>query len=329
MLRLVLTPDDLARVRFEAHPGPLVDAALAARALRRPPAAPLAHWRVATLPALGTRAGPLLALTPPTGPTCTFVQPICRDLDTGLELVRSAPVSIMRAEIADLAAPATGWLRRLADGDRDARADLRAAAARVYAACVAPVATHLAADREADVSRRCAELGESGLASTLPGLHPSLELRGHELLVRRPFRFTYRSDGLGLVLVPSPFLVDEVRVAATPGEPIVIFYPTGTPVPGRDGEPPDDPLARLLGGTRAAVLRAVGTGCGTVELARRVRSSPATASEHAAALRAAGLVATSRAGRGVRHRITPLGARLLHRTAPAGELRPATPPPRS
>jgi DNA-binding transcriptional ArsR family regulator len=339
VLRLVLTPADLARVRFEAHPGPLVDAALAARALRRPPAAPLAHWRAATLPALGHRARPLLALTPPTGPTCTFVQPMCRDLDTGLELVRSTPVRTMRAEIADLAAPATGWLRRLADGDRDARADLRAAAARVYAACVAPVATHLAADREADVSRRCAELGESGLASTLPGLHRSLELRGHELLVRRPFRFTHRSDGLGLVLVPSPFLVDEVRVAATPGEPIVIFYPTGTPVPGRDGEPtpvpgrdgepPDDPLARLLGGTRAAVLRAVGTGCGTVELARRVRSSPATASEHAAALRAAGLVATTRAGRGVRHRITPLGARLLHRTAPAGGLRPATPPPRS
>ncbi|MDQ7904441.1 winged helix-turn-helix domain-containing protein [Phytohabitans sp. ZYX-F-186] len=326
VLRIVLTPGDLARVRFEAEPGPLVDTGLAARALRRPPAAPLVHWHAAIRPALGERAGPLLALTPPAGPTCSFVQPICADLDAGLDLVRAAPAQVMREEIADLVTPPTGWLRRLAGGDRAARADLRAAAAQVYAAGVAPVAAHIAADREADVSRRSAELGVSGLASALHGLHRTVELRGHELLVRRPFSFTHRSDGGGIVLVPSPFLVDEVRVVAGPGQPTVIFYPTGTPLPSRDGEAPEDALARLLGGTRAAVLRAVGTGCGTVELARRVRSSPATASEHAAALRAAGLVATTRAGRGVRHWLTPLGAQLLHRTTrPASSTRPPSP----
>ncbi len=317
MLRIVLTPADLASVRFEADPGPLVDAGLAARALRRPPAAPLAHWHAATRPALGYRGRPLLALTPPAGPTCSFVQPMCGDLEAGLDLVQTAPADVMREEIADLITPPTGWLRQLAGGDRAARAELRAAATRVHAAGVAPVAAHLAADREADVSRRSAELGASGLASTVRGLHRSVELHGHELLVRRPFAFTHRSEGGGIVLVPSPFLVDEVRVAAGPGEPTVIFYPTGTPLPSRDGDAPDDALARLLGGTRAAVLRAVGTGCGTGELARRVRSSPATASEHAAALRAAGLVATTRAGRGVRHWLTPLGAQLLHRTRSA------------
>jgi DNA-binding transcriptional ArsR family regulator len=328
VLRIMLTPADLASVRFEADPGPLVDAGLAARALRRPPAAPLAHWHAATRPALGDRSRPLLALTPPAGPTCSFVQPICPDLDAGLDLVQGAPARVMREEIADLLPPPTGWLRRLSGGDRVARAELRTAVARVHAAAVAPVAGHLAADREADVSRRSAELGASGLAPAVQGLHRTVELRGHELLVRRPFAFTHRSDGRGLVLVPSPFLVDEVRVVAGPDEPTVIFYPTGTPLPSRDGEPVEDALARLLGGTRAAVLRAVGTGCGTGELARRVRSSPATASEHAAALRAAGLVATTRAGRGVRHWLTPLGAQLLHRTALPAGVRPATPPPR-
>ncbi|MEV6493544.1 winged helix-turn-helix domain-containing protein [Actinoplanes sp. NPDC051633] len=318
MMRIVLRPADLARVRFELDPGPMVDAGLAARALQRPPAATLAHWHAATRPALGAGAGPLLALAPPTGPTCGFVQPLCRDLEASLDMIQHAPVRRIRPEIQDLLPPPTGWLRSLADGDRDARADLRVAAARMYAAGVAPVAAHLATDREADVARRSAALGASGLGSALHGLHPSVELRGQELLVRRPFTFTHRSDGLGIVLVPSPFLVDEVRVATEPGEPTVIFYPTGTPLPSRDGAASEDALARLLGGTRAAVLRAIGTGCGTVELARRVRSSPASASEHAAALRAVGLVATTRTGRGVRHWLTPLGAQLLHRAAPAG-----------
>jgi len=314
VLRIVLSPADLAGVRFEADPGPLVDAGLAARALRRRPAAPLAHWHAATRPTLGDRAGPLLALTPPTGPTCTFVQPICADLDAALDLVETAPARVMREEISDLLPPPTTWLRRLCDGDRHTRAELRTAAARVHSVAVAPVADHIAADREADISRRSAQLGASGLAAALHGLHRTVELRGHELFVRRPFDFTHRSDGRGIVLVPSPFLVDEIRVSTEPGHPTAIYYPTGTPLPGRDGEASADALARLLGGTRAAVLRAVGTGCGTVELARRVRSSPATASEHAAALRAAGLVATTRAGRGVRHWLTPLGAQLLHRT---------------
>lgn len=91
--------------------------------------------------------------------------------------------------------------------------------------------------------------------------------------------------------------------------------PIGAPPPNNI-EDRDDPLARMLGGTRAAVLRAVRTGCGTVALSRRIGSSPATASEHVAVLRAAGLLATERVGRGVRHRLTPLGAQVVRRSTP-------------
>jgi DNA-binding MarR family transcriptional regulator len=72
-------------------------------------------------------------------------------------------------------------------------------------------------------------------------------------------------------------------------------------------------LASLIGRTRARVLAAIGAAAGptTTEIARRLRISPASASEHAYALRAAGLIRTERAGTGVAHRITPLGRALL------------------
>jgi DNA-binding transcriptional ArsR family regulator len=51
----------------------------------------------------------------------------------------------------------------------------------------------------------------------------------------------------------------------------------------------------------------------TSELALTLGISVASASTHAKTLRAAGLVATRRAGKAVRHVATPLGLRLLRR----------------
>ncbi|GLI02301.1 helix-turn-helix domain-containing protein [Phytohabitans aurantiacus] len=324
MLRIVLTADDLTRVRFEAAPGPLVDAGLAARALRRRPVPALANWRAAVAPAITPAVHPLLALNPPAGPTCTFVEPLAAELAAGLESLDTVPAERRREEIADLRTAPTAWLKALASGDRSARADLARAATRMHEVAVAPVAAHLAADREADIGRRAAELGTGGLAAAVSGLHRTLRLRGQVLEVERPFDYEHRSGGTGVLMLPSPFLVDEVRIGWSEGEPLRIHYPTGTPLPGHPDAAPADPLARMLGGTRAAVLRAVGTGCGTVALARRVGASPASASEHVTVLREAGLVATARVGRGVRHWLTPLGAQLLR----AQLVRRSTPPPR-
>jgi len=59
--------------------------------------------------------------------------------------------------------------------------------------------------------------------------------------------------------------------------------------------PLPDTLAAMLGPTRAAVLRALRKPHGTAELAKAVRISPASASEHAKVLRDASLIETSRA----------------------------------
>jgi DNA-binding MarR family transcriptional regulator len=59
-------------------------------------------------------------------------------------------------------------------------------------------------------------------------------------------------------------------------------------------------------------LQAVADGaCTTSELADRSGSSTSSASQHAAVLRAAGLVVTRRHGSAVLHTLTPLGTRFL------------------
>lgn len=181
MLRIELTAEDLVRVRFEMAPGPLVDVGQASPALRRRPVAPLAHWHTATAPRVDRRVHPLLALTPPTGTTCGFVEPLCPDLATGLERARAAPTARMRLDLADLPGRGTPWLLGLAGGDREARADLMAAISRLYAAGVAPVAQQLAADREADVARRAADLAAEGLRATVARLHRTVRINGRTL----------------------------------------------------------------------------------------------------------------------------------------------------
>ncbi|WP_229403573.1 ArsR/SmtB family transcription factor [Micromonospora okii] len=93
--------------------------------------------------------------------------------------------------------------------------------------------------------------------------------------------------------------------AGTPGNPDIAWPPPPVDAAG------DGSLAALLGGTRAAVLTAVGAGCGTTELARRVGVSAATASQHASVLRAAGLIDTRRTGGAVLHTLRPLGRYML------------------
>jgi DNA-binding transcriptional ArsR family regulator len=76
---------------------------------------------------------------------------------------------------------------------------------------------------------------------------------------------------------------------------------------------PLPPGARqLVQRRRARALRAIGDGATTTTgLAQRLGVTPPTASEHAAALRNAGLITTRRSGRKVHHQLTAIGANLV------------------
>jgi DNA-binding transcriptional ArsR family regulator len=73
-------------------------------------------------------------------------------------------------------------------------------------------------------------------------------------------------------------------------------------------EPPGS-LRAAFGANRARVLACVATGATTSQIAGRLGSSPASASEHASVLRGAGLVTSRRLGPAVLHTLTPLGRR--------------------
>lgn len=143
-----------------------------------------------------------------------------------------------------------------------------------------------------------------GPAAVLGGLTPGIRWRGEVLEMDHWRDEEIRPAGRGLMVIPGVFWRGPgLRVADLPCPALV--YPIAT------GVPDIDPLARLLGPTRAKVLLAIVTGPSTSGLARLTGISAASASEHAAVLRDSGLVATGRRGRAVRHRLTPLGLALL------------------
>ncbi|WP_374224461.1 ArsR/SmtB family transcription factor [Streptomyces sp. ISL-94] len=94
---------------------------------------------------------------------------------------------------------------------------------------------------------------------------------------------------------------------------MALAYPAGRGLPlvPDEGGAPDDPLAGVLGRTRLALLRSLDQARTTTGLARRIGISNATASAHASALRAAGLITTTRTGRSVRHTRTALAELLF------------------
>src|SRR6266700_3952845 len=99
MLRVHMTAEDLLRTRFASQPAPLVEIGLAVATLQgRDPV--FGSWR-------RSATGPL------------FLDPITTGLAEGLELVQSAPVSLVSEELRRVSAARspTPWLRLVAARD--------------------------------------------------------------------------------------------------------------------------------------------------------------------------------------------------------------------
>ena len=208
--------------------------------------------------------------------------------------------------------PAPSWLRSLMDGDREAMETVVRALRDFYLACIAPYWSRIVATFQADVAERIPVLATRGLAGVLNTLHDDLAWRDNTL-VRSWRTGDYSLGGRGLQLLPSalwtgpPLLSGHLRESG--GNALI--YPAQSPVPIYRASQSCD-LAGLMGHTRAAVLEALRTPRSTAELAASAGTSAPSASEHAAALRASGLVQTVRRGRGVNHSLTPLGRSLLN-----------------
>lgn len=130
-----------------------------------------------------------------------------------------------------------------------------------------------------------------------------------------PVDHTVDLNGRGLTLVPSYFCWRKPVALADPSLPPTVVYPVEHR-PATTGRVSDEPLAALVGSSRAAVLDVIGIGATTSQVARRVGISPATASHHATVLRNAGPITTDQRANHVLHSLTRLGEDLLARRSP-------------
>ncbi|MBM0233648.1 helix-turn-helix transcriptional regulator [Micromonospora sp. STR1_7] len=321
MLRLQLGPADLCRVRFADRLHPVGTALLAGQWLRDPTV-------VAMAPALAERAvavegtgvaqaatAVLRHLLPDRGRLPDFVTPFdgLESVAAGLEAIRATPARRVRAEVTEAYADTTvtPLRRRFAAADPEVL-DLFGGAVRTwFDAVLAPHWPDLVSAYRQHVTCASQRLARYGLGGLFAGLHPAIRWREPVLEVQTWWSGDRTGTGHGVMLLPSPLAGPRPRVLVEPGHPILLVYPA--PMPLVSAAHAGDSLGRLLGTTRALVLRRLADegGLTTTALSRVVGVSLSSASEHATALRAAGLIASEREGGAVRHHLTPLGAQLL------------------
>ncbi|MER5357885.1 helix-turn-helix domain-containing protein [Streptomyces sp. NPDC002785] len=320
MLRIHMSGVDLSRVRMATRPDALWETILSFHRLRdRRGSTVFGKWRTETRPRLSGEVRLLATVIPPRGYFPDFLTPSQESsepygFDAGIEALRDTPLRRIRAELALLSAE-----RREAGRTPDGRAEvlgrLIGALRSYHRAAIEPYWPHIQASVEADRAVRGRALLDGGAEELLASLPPMIRWRAPVLEADYPVDRELRLDGRGLLLQPSYFCRVTPVVHRDPQLPPVLVYPvthSRAPVFAEPGPW----LGRLLGNTRSTILRAIGNGCTTSELARRAGVSLASASQHACVLREAGLIHTLRHGSSVLHTLTPLGGSLLRGGAP-------------
>ena len=320
-LRYVLDETDLSYIRFGISP--LVEMTLSLRSFVDPGRFPfhlpwLRHTasvrsrldEEALRACVDARLWTLDFLSPtPTSPV--------GDIGRELGALRSLDAAIVARDIAAL------------HGDHPPEAltgDPGAACDRIVAAltgywdlCFAPFWPRMRERLEADVVHRAREMSTSGLAGMFAGISDRIRLEGSVVTVRLTAATTDRrieTRGAGLTMVPS-FFTKGGSVPIEDDAPPMIMYPcrgVGA-LWGRARPASPRALVELIGSARTAVLLALDEPDSTTGLARRSGVTASAAGQHLRALREAGLLTSSRAGRSVLYERTDLGDALVSQAA--------------
>jgi DNA-binding transcriptional ArsR family regulator len=325
VIRIHFTADDLADVRFAPRPAPLQVLHTALMRLTFAGDDPLlARWRqrmLRTAPEPMPRIGDLV----PDRYAPSFLDVFDDTLPEALETLRSARLGVVRAELArayaGLRAPVPAWVRGLHAGDAGARELLLRAERTAFDHVVRPVWPVVQDLHRAELARHALALAENGTGATLAALVPGArwgkgvwELDDGTLAGDSDVR-KVDVDGRGVVLMPTFHWAGGPLVADLPGRPVVVTYPAGSGLPPTPHGAGTEGALAAVGRTRAEILQLLAQERTTGELARALGVSAPTVSAHAAALRAAGLVTTTRDGRAVKHRRTATATLLLGRHA--------------
>jgi DNA-binding transcriptional ArsR family regulator len=312
-LTIHFTAEDLARVRVVRGPDPMWEMLLSLHLLQSGDGAVVfGPWKKRVRRRLRETVELVPWLAPPVGYSPDFLTPA----GGGVDAVLSTPRHRLGTDLGRLAStrPVPDWVGRLARGERAALDRLGTDLHAYHRLALAPHWDHIRSRVDADRAVRAGHVLDGGSERLLERLHPDVRWEPPALRVRygggdRELRL----DGRGLLLVPSFFCWHDPITLLDPELPPVLVYPVERELGWHD--PGDRPghrtLTALLGRTRAVVLESVADRCTTGELARRLGISPASASEHATVLRAAGLVTTSRDRNMSRHALTALGRAVL------------------
>ncbi|MFC0002594.1 ArsR/SmtB family transcription factor [Micromonospora siamensis] len=274
---------------------------------------------IARRPEVAARIRPLRELARPRRWLPDFLTPAAVHPDVTLEeqldQIGATPPEVVVRDLLSTTprAPLSGFGQALLAEPRELLPSLVDALRAWHDEAIMPDWPRLRALLEADVAHRAVQLAEGGAGRVLDQLHPSLRWLGDRVVSDDPFERDFDLGGRGLTLNPGVFhggrvlwnLLEESMPAGT--------YPVravGT-LWERSPAPPGDPLARVVGSGRAALLHLLDSPATTTDLARRTGLSGGSVSQHLAALHAAGLVVRTRRGRYVFYRNTEAATVLL------------------
>ncbi|MFI6606119.1 ArsR/SmtB family transcription factor [Streptomyces sp. NPDC050507] len=322
MFRFEVSVEDLLRSRFALSPA--MDLCLLLRSLAGQNRPLPRAWATRLLPAFErlrreTELDAVLALhTPQAGPN--FVAPPPRGLNQtwadDLAMIRATPLEAARREFATTATGPSARdprVRAVLDST-DAVSRIAEAMDRAWHELLAADWPQLRAICERDVVHRVGVIGEHGWATTIDGLHPSINSRAGGIeLGFFPRDGAVRLAGDGLLLIPSAFVGNVAAQLEDPWPRTLVYPARGTAALWGEQEtvPRPDALTALVGRARARLLVALDAPASTSHLARSLAMAPGAVGDHLAILRDAGLLVRARSGRSVLYRRTPLGEALV------------------
>jgi DNA-binding transcriptional ArsR family regulator len=183
-------------------------------------------------------------------------------------------------------------------------------------AVIDPFWTRMCAVLEDDVSYRVAAQMNGGLYALLEDLHPEVSLEGNLLKVDKPHHKSSTYEGHAMTLTPSVFAWPGLLLDDGHGERFGLTYAARGVARVWEGlnamdRSDDDPLAALLGRTRAAILEMTTVPLSTTQIVRQLGPSPGSVNQHLSVLRGSGLVVSRRSGRSVLYRQTPLAQSMI------------------
>jgi DNA-binding transcriptional ArsR family regulator len=322
MIRLRMSVPDLARMRFAYSP--LTEVGESLYLLHSGRSHPLHQgWHQATVARLRRADTELLrAVVPARGHIAGFflgagASDATTSIEQQLHVLADTPPQRLRAELEQVwpgqeLPPAAKTLLRDRSG---AARRLTDALHRYWQLAIEPDWPRIRALFDADVAYRAARLTRGGIEALLCDLHPGLHLQHGAIHVAKPHNAEHDLTGRGLLLIPCAFAWPNIIVdPGTAGTPSIIYGPRGIGTLWQTGpaEPDEqNPLAALLGRSRAAILTALALPRSTTELARQLAQSPPAVSAHLSILRRCGLVTSWRCGRRVLYQTTPLANSII------------------